>query len=192
MPTITTIYHSGYGHTKAVAEHVVKGAASVAGCSAGLISVAELPPPGPDRALGGRWAEVSAADALIFGCPTYMGSVSAEMKRFMESSSGLWGKQAWKDKLAAGFTNAGGLSGDKVNTLVGLAMFAAQHSMIWVSQGLFYDNTGINRMGAWLGLMAQSDNAPPDQTPPESDRRTAELFGKRVAEATVRWVRGKA
>ena len=60
--------------------------------------------------------------------------------------------------LAAGFTNAGGLCGDKVNCLIDLALFAAQHSMIWVSQGLFYDDTGINRMGSWLGLQAQSDN----------------------------------
>jgi len=169
----------------------VKGASGAAGCSAKLISVDELPKPGADRSLGGRWNELNEADAIILGCPTYMGGVTAKMKEFMESSSVLWMKQAWKDKIAAGFTNAGGLSGDKLNTLVGLSVFAAQHSMVWVSQGLFYDDTGVNRMGAWLGLMTQSDNAPPDKAPPEADRRTAELFGKRVAEATARWVRGR-
>lgn len=190
MPAIAIVYHSGFGHTKAVAEHVHRGVDAVDGCTASLISVDEFPAPGPDRKLGGRWAELDAADAIILGCPTYMGGVSAAMKQFMESSSGLWMKQAWKDKIAAGFTNSGGLSGDKVNALVGMAVFAAQQSMIWVSQGIFYNEQGINRMGAWLGLMTQSDNAPPDQTPPKEDRDTAELFGRRVAEATIRWVRG--
>ena len=108
----------------------------------------------------------------------------------LESSSAIWGTQGWKDKLAAGFTNAGGLSGDKVNCLIDLALFAAQHSMIWVSQGLFYDATGINRMGSWLGMQAQSENAPPSETPPQEDRRTAELFGGRIGDAVIRWVRG--
>ena len=113
-----------------------------------------------------------------------------KFKLFMEASSLVWGRQLWKDKLAAGFTNAGGLSGDKVNCLIDLAMFAAQHSMIWVSQGLFYDDQGINRMGSWLGMQAQSDNGPPEETPPPEDRRTAELFGERVARATRRWAEG--
>lgn len=191
MARVAIVYHSGFGHTKAVAEHVLKGAGGVAGVSAVLVSVAELPAPGPDRSLGGRWGELNGADTIVMGCPTYMGSVSAAFKVFMESSSGLWIKQAWKDKLAAGFTNSGGLSGDKVNAMVDIAMFAAQHSMVWVSQGLFYNAEGINRMGAWLGLMTQSDNAPADVTPPAADRRTAELFGARVSEATLRWVRGR-
>ena len=62
--------------------------------------------------------------------------------------------------------------------------------MIWVSQGLFYDATGINRMGSWLGMQAQSENAPPSETPPQEDRRTAELFGGRIGDAVIRWVRG--
>lgn len=43
---------------------------------------------------------------------------------------------AWRDKVAAGFTNSGSKSGDKVNTLISLAIFAAQHHMHWVSLGL--------------------------------------------------------
>ena len=37
-----------------------------------------LPLLGPAADLG----ELDAADAIIFGCPTYMGSMSAEMKKF--------------------------------------------------------------------------------------------------------------
>lgn len=190
MPKVVIVYHSGFGHTKVVAESVVRGANTVADISAVAISVDELPDAEPGGELGGRWAELDDADAIVFGCPTYMGSVSAGLKRFMEATGSIWGVQGWRDKLAAGFTNAAGTSGDKLNALTDLAVFAAQHSMIWVSQGLFYDAAGVNRMGSWLGLMTQSGDASPAETPPLEDHKTAELFGARVAEATVRWTAG--
>lgn len=186
MPRVAVVYHSEFGHTKVIAEAIARGAESVDGTGCALIRVEDLPPPA-NRALPAEWDVLHDADAIVFGCPTYMGSVSAKFKVFMESSGVAWGTQRWKDKLAAGFTNAGGLSGDKVNCLIDLAMFAAQHSMIWVSQGLFYDAAGINRMGSWIGMQAQSGDGPPEETPPPEDRRTAELFGERVAHAAVRW-----
>lgn len=197
MATIAVVFHSGFGHTKALAEHVAKGAASVAGVTAKVISVDELPPADKDRKLGGRWAEVNSADGIIFGSPTYMGSVSAKFKEFMENSSGIWFTQGWRDKIAAGFTNSGGLSGDKLQSLTTMAVFAGQHSMIWVTQGVVPsamtagDDRNLNRLGAWLGAMAQSDNAGPDVTPPQADRLTHEVFGKRVAEVTLRWLGAK-
>ena len=190
MPTVAVVYHSEFGHTRVIAEAIARGASVIEGIDTRLISVSDLPVPSPDGSLTGTWNDLNSADAIVFGCPTYMGSVSAKFKVFMESSSAIWGTQGWKDKLAAGFTNAGGLSWDKVNCLIDLALFAAQHSMIWVSQGLFYDATGINRMGSWLGMQAQSENAPPSETPPQEDRRTAELFGGRIGDAVIRWVRG--
>ena len=189
MPRIAVVFHSEFGHTRVIAEAIAKGASAVEGVECALISVDDLPPP-VNRELPAQWDALHEADAIVLGCPTYMGSVSAKFKLFMEASGAAWGAQRWRDKLAAGFTNAGSLSGDKINCLIDIAMFAAQHSMIWVSQGLFYDDQGINRMGSWLGMQAQSDNAPPEVTPPPEDRRTAELFGERVAHATVRWVRG--
>jgi multimeric flavodoxin WrbA len=95
-------------------------------------------------------------------------------------------KLAWKDKIAAGFTNSGSPSGDKLNTLFQLSVLAAQHGMIWVGQTEVNDGK-INRIGSFLGLMAQSDNAPADQTPPPQDLETARRFGARVAKAVLRW-----
>ena len=113
-----------------------------------------------------------------------MGSVSGPFKTFMDRSSAAWGTTRWKDKLAGGFTTGGGLSGDKLNTLTTMAIFAAQHSMIWVPTAADPEGAEpehVNRLGSYLGVMAQSGNAPPDQTPPEGDRRFAELFGSRIA-----------
>lgn len=79
---------------------------------------------------------VTAADAVVFGSPTYMGTVSAPMKAFMDASVKPWSGQAWRDKIAAGFTVSGSPSGDKFNTLMTLAVFAAQHGMVWVGTGM--------------------------------------------------------
>ena len=54
------------------------------------------------------------------------------LKEFMEKSSRKWYEQKWKNKITAGFTNSHSLSGDKLNYLMQLVVFAAQHGMIWV------------------------------------------------------------
>ena len=196
MAKIAVVHHSGYGHTKVMAESVVVGAKSVAGTEVELVGVDELPAPGKDRVYAGRWAVLNAADAIIMGSPVYMGSVSAKFKEFMEASSGLWYQQAWKDKLASGFVNSGSMSGDKFKAMMDIVTLAGQHSMVWVSQGLMPssqksgDPEGLNRIGSWLGTMSQSDQAGPDATPPAGDRKSAEHLGARVAQAAARWKRG--
>ncbi|HEY9031723.1 MAG TPA: flavodoxin family protein [Kangiella sp.] len=177
---VAVVYHSGYGHTKVLAEQVHQGALD-AGTEAVLVAVGDV-----DE----HWDTLAKADAIIFGSPTYMGSVSADFKAFMDKSSKVWAEQGWKDKLAAGFTNSGSMSGDKLNTLIQLSVFAAQQSMLWVSLGLMPGNNStqgspddINRIGGYLGAMAQSNtDQGADIAPPQSDRETARLLGVRVAE----------
>ncbi|MBU2705664.1 flavodoxin family protein [Zooshikella marina] len=188
MSKIAIVYHSGFGHTEVQAKAVVSGVTSVNGVSADLFEVA-LVTDNPEQ--------LNAYNAIIFGAPTYMGSLSAPFKAFMDASSKVWFNQGWKDKLAAGFTNSGSMSGDKFNSLVQLTTFAAQHSMLWVSLGQMNESSSpdiasghpeaVNRIGAYLSAMAQSDNLPADQTPPSGDLKTAEQLGKRVAEASLRW-----
>jgi NAD(P)H dehydrogenase (quinone) len=188
---VVILYHSGFGHTGALAEAVLKGASGTPGVRAQLIRTEDA-----ER----HWAELDAADAIIFGAPTLMGSVSAGMKQFMEKVVERYFHQRWDGKLAAGFTNSASLSGDKLNTLVDMVMFSAQMGMHWLSLGLLsgVDAThskmeSLNRLGSWLGAMAQSNvDQGPDLAPPDADRRTAEHLGRRVAEAALRWRRGLA
>lgn len=185
--SVAIVYHSNMGHTERVAHAVAAGVTSVEGVSAILMTVAEAQ---------SRFAELDTAHAIIFGAPTYMGSVSAEMKAFMDSTARkVYLRQSWKDKLAAGFTNSGAWSGDKLLTLIQFVAFAAQHSMIWTSLGLMAGNNqssgsrdDLNRCGVWLGAAAQSDiDAAPDLMPPVSDLQTGEHLGRRVATLTLRF-----
>ena len=190
MARIVIAYHSGYGHTAVQAEAVARGARSVPGAAVQLVKVEDAEQHWPDLA--------AAADAIIFGAPTYMGSASAAFKTFMDASSKPWSTEAWKDKIAAGFTNSASQSGDKLSTLQQLAVFAAQHAMVWVGLGLMPGNNSskgstedLNRLGSFLGAMAQSNaDQGPEHGPTAADQRTAEHLGRRVAETALRWQRG--
>lgn len=187
MPKIAIVYHSGYGHTATLAKAVQEGALRVPGTVAELVSVEEGE---------ATFDKLSRADAIIFGAPTYMGSASAPFKAFMDSTSKLWMKQAWKDKIAAGFTNSASQSGDKLSTLIEMMLFAMQHGMIWTGLGLLPGNNSskgstddLNRLGSFAGAMAQSNNDEgPDTAPPTSDRMTAAALGERVAKLASRLV----
>jgi multimeric flavodoxin WrbA len=67
---VAVVYDSGSrgypalgGRTRVLAEAVAKGAEDVEGTAVTLIPVAER---------AGHWEVLDAADAIIFGCPTYM------------------------------------------------------------------------------------------------------------------------
>lgn len=183
MTKIAIVYHSGYGHTQAQAQAVARGAAKVANTEVNLLTSDEAQ---------NQWEVLKAADAIIFGSPTYMGSVSAQFKAFMDASSKAWYTRDWQDKVAAGFTTSASQSGDKLNTLIQLSIYAAQHGMIWVGQHLLPGNnssTGsvndLNRLGGFLGAMAQANaDQGADVAPIESDLLTAEHLGERVATIT--------
>jgi len=185
MINIAIVYHSGYKHTEAVAKSVKKGADGVPGTTATLYPVEEIDT---------HWDALDQADAIIFGSPTYMGSASAPFKEFMDKSSSRWAGQKWKDKIAAGFTNSASQSGDKLNTLIQMVIFAMQHGMIWVGLGLLPGNNSskgspedLNRIGSYIGAMAQSNNDEgAEHAPPESDHKTAAFLGERVAKFTSR------
>jgi len=185
MSTVSIVFHSGFGHTKALAEAIKRGAESVAGTLVHLISVEEV--------TDATWATFDASDAILFGSPTYMGSVSGPFKTFMDATSKAWFERRWVDKLAGGFTVSGSPSGDKLNTLQTLSILAAQQGMLWL--GVLetpYNEQGLNRLGASLGVMAQAGQVPPEQEPGPADLATGESYGRRVALAAARWARGAA
>ena len=187
---VAIVYHSQYGHTKVLADAVLSGVNEVAGTKGVLVSVDDV---------DNHWDTLDKSSAMIFGAPTYMGSVSAGFWTFAEKTSKKWHKQEWKDKLAGAFINSGSQNGDKLHTLYCMFNLAQQHGMIWVGLGMLPGNNSskgsvddLNRLGAFGGAFAQSNtDQGPDVTPPQSDRKTAAALGKRIAEATLRWEKGK-
>ena len=85
MAKTVVIYHSGYGHTQRVAQFVAQGA------NADLIAI-----DADGNITDADWATLDAADAIIFGSPTYMGMASWQFKKFADASSKRWFTSAWR------------------------------------------------------------------------------------------------
>ncbi|MCL1039567.1 flavodoxin family protein [Shewanella submarina] len=128
---------------------------------------------------------LAGCDAIIFGSPTYMGSVAAQFKAFADASSDLWCDQLWTDKLAAGFTCGGSPNGDQSSSLHYMATLASQHGMLWLGldAAAGYRDKGVNRLGCQQGASA---HAPEGELHLE-DRKTARYLGRRVAEQVLRF-----
>ncbi len=187
MSSVVVVYHSGYGHTKKQAEAVHAGAAGVAGTQAHLIAIGadgELP--------AGGWETLAAADAIIMGSPTYMGMASWQFKKFADTSSKAWFGQAWKDKIAGGFTNSAAMTGDKHSTLHYFFTLAMQHSMIWVGTGLMpasaksATRNDINYLGSLAGAMATTPSDASAEEVVSGDMETAKLYGARIAQFALK------
>lgn len=189
MTQLVVVYHSGYGHTRKQAEAVCAGAATVADVQAALVAISA-----EGELTAAEWALVNAADAIVFGSPTYMGGASWQFKKFADASSKQWFSMNWKNKIAGGFTNSASLNGDKLSTLQYFVTLAMQHGMVWVGTGLLPANSSgakrddLNRMGSSIGAMAQSDSdVGSEVAPPAGDLATASHYGTRIAETAKRW-----
>jgi len=168
------VYHSGYGHTQRVAQTVAEGAAAdlITIDADGNISAAD-------------WDILNAADAIIFGSPTYMGVVSWQFKKFADTTSKQWMSGAWRDKVAGGFTISSNLSGDKLSTIQYFMTLSMQLGMVWVGQAE-PNNGSVNRLGSSSGLMAQVGPTSPAADIPQGDLDTAKIYGQRVAQIAAK------
>jgi multimeric flavodoxin WrbA len=179
--SIVIVFHSGYGHTHKIAQAVAEGSD---GHLLAIDADGSLPP--------GGWEKLAAADAIVFGSPTYMGNVSWQFKKFADESSKVWMNQGWKDKLGAAFTNSASVNGDKQTTLYTMFTLAQQHGMLWVGTGLMPSNgkaarrDDVNYLSSFAGLATATPSDASVDEMVEGDIRTARLFGQRLRDAVTR------
>eukprot|EP00934_Nitzschia_sp_Nitz4_P001892 Nitzschia sp. Nitz4//scaffold126_size65214//51208//51762//NITZ4_006163-RA/size65214-processed-gene-0.28-mRNA-1//1//CDS//3329534710//1892//frame0 len=182
MVSVAVVYFSGYGHTKAVAEAVIKGASAteVAISPEGEITEAD-------------WETLAKADAIIFGTPTYMGGPAWQFKKFADASSKVWFGQGWKDKIFGGFSCSASLNGDKQVSLIYMQTLASQHGGVWVSLGYLPSNatahtrSDINNMGASVGCLVQCASDAGADAIPAGDLETAKLYGERISQVAAKF-----
>ena len=181
MSKTIVVYHSGYGHTKRIAEVVAEGA------DAELLAI-DAEGNLPEAA----WEQLAAADAIIFGTPTYMGGPSWQFKKFADASSKAWYTRVWQDKVFGGFTNSASPVGDKGATLIQLQTLASQHGGLWVSLGMLPANSkaathaDVNHLGGSVGLLVRSPADASVEEIPAGDLETARRYGQRVAGIATR------
>src|SRR5712671_2965815 len=110
---VLVLFHSSTGNTFRLAQALIAGAQRVAGSEVALKRVPEIL---DERALlahehiGKSFAEFRdipraspedtiAHDVIIFGAPTRLGSMSGEMKHFIDRLGPLWTSGAFRNKV---------------------------------------------------------------------------------------------
>ena len=137
---IAIVYHSETGNTKKMAELVREGCESVPGVEAKCMSIDAV-----DNAY------VAEAKACIFGAPTYEGTCSWQMKRYLDT-----GPEGLAGKLAGVFASqnwpgGGGASFAEMSIIAGLLVL-----------GMFVYSGGIAVGPPYLHFGAVSMRAPED------------------------------
>ncbi|WP_226646632.1 flavodoxin family protein [Microbulbifer variabilis] len=181
MIKVGVVYHSVCGSTRTLAEAIVDGINSIPGCEGEALAIKG------EHIIQGRYhnpelmLRLDQCNGIVFGSPTFMGSVSAQFKAFMDAASERYSGRGWVDKLSAGFTIGSNFSGDQLNTISTLQIFAAQMGMLWVPLGILpnHDVKRRNRSGCQSGLVAVVEG---EGTVHELDYHTALYMGERIGQ----------
>ncbi len=157
---ILVVYHSETGTTRQMAELVAEGARAVADSEVRLLSIAEAT---PDDML---WA-----DGVAAGSPTYIGSVSWQLKKFFdELVPDCWPEM--EGKIGCAFATEGGLQGGGELTCQTILTMLMNYGMLTFGVP---DSVGAGRT---LHYGAVCAGRPRD----DADREACRRLGRRLAE----------
>ncbi|KAI9482104.1 hypothetical protein IWW42_000272 [Coemansia sp. RSA 1085] len=192
MVKIFVITYSTYGHVDKVAESIVKGLEK-GGVEVGRYQIAETlsdeilakmhAPPKADIPIINT-SQLPEADGFLFGFPTRYGTMPAQVKAFLDSTGGLWAKQALAGKPVGFFFSTASQHGGQEVTAYTTLPFVAHHGLIYVPLGYtnahMSDNSEVIGGSAWgAGTVANSDGS---RQPSEKELEIAVTQGERFAE----------
>jgi len=198
---IAVIYYSTWGHIHQMAQAVVKGA-EAAGADVTLFQIAEtLPPEVLAKMHAAPKADVPIIkvedlpkyDALILGAPTRYGSTAAQYKALWDATGQLWSSGALNGKIGSFFTGTATLGGGQETTSVFQLGHFVHHGMIYVPLGYgdasIFSLDEVHGGSPWgAGCLSAGDGS---RQPSKLELGLATYQGKRVAEFTNQFIRGK-
>lgn len=122
-------------------------------------------------------ADAEWADAIVFGTPTRFGSMSAELKAYIDGLGGLWFQGKLVGKAGAAFASTSTVHGGNEMTITALYAPMAHLGLILVPTG--YADPALFKAGTPYGASSVSGT---DSTLPNADDlEVARFQGKRVA-----------
>lgn len=164
---VAVLYHSETGNTRQMAHLVAEGAAQE-GAETSVMSIEEV-----------DWEFVGASRAVILGSPTYEGTCSWQMKRFLDEAPGRLEPHPLAGKLGAVFCSqnwpgGGGASFAEMTIIAGMLV-----------RGMLIYSGGITEGRPYLHFGAVSARAPQEPLYRERclqlgrlvARKARELFG---------------
>jgi NAD(P)H dehydrogenase (quinone) len=195
-------YYSLYGHTLQLAKAVQQGASSVAGVEVVLRRIAEFPENEKDIEKSKHASNVRdqqkdipvctlddlrRADGLVLGTPTRYGNMTAQMKKFIDSTASLWLEGTMEGKPVGLFTSTATTHGGQETTLFSMMPPLLHLGMLIV--GVPYSTPGmLHTQGRGGTPYGASTVAGPkgELQPAAEDLAIAEALGRRVAQITAK------
>jgi NAD(P)H dehydrogenase (quinone) len=157
MVKVLVLYYSSYGHVEAMAYAEAEGARS-ADAMAVVKRVPELVPFETARKSGFKLnqpapvatiEELAEYDAIIFGSPTRFGSMTGQMRNFLDQAGSLWAQGALIGKAGAAFTSTATQHGGQESTILTFIPTLMHLGMVVV--GLPYSFSGQMRIDEVMG-----------------------------------------
>ncbi|MEM3536739.1 MAG: NAD(P)H-dependent oxidoreductase [Candidatus Bathyarchaeia archaeon] len=156
MVRILIVYDSKTGNTEKMAFAVAEGARQ-AGKTEVVVKKVEQ----------ANLKDLSEADAIIMGSPTYYGQMSAKLKALIDESVKIHGKL--EGKIGAAFTSSGGTATGAETTLLSILQTMLVHGML--VQGRAEDkHYGAAAVGS----------------PNKKELESCKALGKKVADLTIK------
>jgi NAD(P)H dehydrogenase (quinone) len=121
-------------------------------------------------------ADADWADAIVFGTPTRFGSISAELKAYVDGLGGLWFKGKLNGKVGSVFASTSSKHGGNESTLLSIYTPMAHLGLIIVPLG--YADPAMFKAGTPYGAthVSNSDTLKPDA----EHLAVAQFQGRRV------------
>ena len=157
MTRVLVLYYSSYGHVETMANAEGEGARA-GGADVVIKRVPELAPIDVARKSGFKLDqpapiatvdELADYDAIIFGSPTRFGSVTSQMRNFLDQAGGLWAQGKLVGKVGSAFTSTATQHGGQESTILTFIPTLMHFGMMVV--GLPYAFQGQMRLDEILG-----------------------------------------
>lgn len=198
---VQVVFYSMYGHIHKMAQAIVEGVREVEGAGVSLHQVAELVPEDVLERTGAKAAraafahvpvispaELTKADAIIFGTPTRFGNMCAQMRNFLDQTGQLWLSGALVGKVASVFTSTASQHGGQETTITSFHTTLLHQGMIIV--GVPYTEQRLVNMDEITGgtpygasTLAKGDGSRP---PSENELAIARFQGRHVTQIARR------
>ncbi len=132
MTNVSVVYYSATGNIAKMA-HALAAGATEAGAE---VRVRRVPETAPAEAIAAnpKWAEFAEAntdelvtlddldwaDGIALGAPTRFGNAASQLRAFLDTTGGLWFKNALSSKVGTSFTAASTLHGGLESTILAM------------------------------------------------------------------------
>jgi len=196
MTKVLVLYYSSWGHIEQMAYAAAEGARE-AGAEVVVKRVPELVPAEIAQAAHYKTdqqapiatvEELPEYDAIIIGTPTRYGTMTAQMKNFLDQTGGLWAKGALIGKVGSVFTSAATQHGGQEATILTTLPVLLHHGMVVVGLPYsFQGQMGVDQIRGGSPYGASTTAAGDgSRQPTEIDLDGARFQGKHVAQIAAK------